>query len=158
MSTQRPRAFSSPACLLHESEARRSLEPDVRIKRIYDPPARGDGLRILVDRLWPRGVTKERAAVHLWAKDLAPSPALRKWFNHEPGRFKQFGTRYRAELAEHESDIEALRARATRRRLTLLFAARDLQVNHAAVLRSAILEAAPTSRRTRPSSPRSRAR
>ena len=72
----------------------------IRVKRVYEKPSRTDGLRILVDRLWPRGLTKERAAVKLWLKDLAPSTELRKWFGHDPAKWKEFESRYRTELRE----------------------------------------------------------
>lgn len=129
-----PRPYSSPACFAHELET-----ADVRIKRVYDPPEPEDGWRVLVDRLWPRGLTKRRAALDAWAKELSPSAALRKWFGHDPRRMTRFAARYRAELQEHETQLHALRARAVRERVTLLYAARDPKINHAAVLRELIL-------------------
>jgi uncharacterized protein YeaO (DUF488 family) len=103
------------------------------IKRIYDPPEPDDGYRALVDRVWPRGVTRERARLDEWAKDLAPSAELRRWFGHEPGRFKEFGVRYRAELVERPEPVTAMRRRAERETVTLLYAARDPRHNHALV-------------------------
>jgi uncharacterized protein YeaO (DUF488 family) len=106
----------------------------IRIKRIYDSPEPGDGYRALVDRVWPRGVTHERARLDEWAKDLAPSAELRRWFGHEPGRFEEFGARYRAELAERSEPVDAMRRRAAREPVTLVYAARDERHNHALVL------------------------
>jgi uncharacterized protein YeaO (DUF488 family) len=137
------KASSSPACYLHEFEAEQASgrAPDVRIKRIYEPATREDGFRVLVDRLWPRGFTKERAALDAWARELAPSPALRKWFGHDPKRMSAFRERYRAELAGHAVELGALRQRAAEQRVTLLYAARDARCNHAAVLEEVIREA-----------------
>src|SRR5262249_15383836 len=103
---KKERAYSSPACTLHE------FEPGLRIKRVYDDPAPTDGFRVLVDRLWPRGLTKKKAALDLWARDMAPSSALRKWFAHDPGRYPEFRRRYRAELRAHGKDLAYLRTRA----------------------------------------------
>lgn len=106
-----------------------------QIKRIYDEPAADDGARVLVDRLWPRGVSKEQAALDLWLKDAAPSPELRVWFDHKPERFAEFSEKYRAELA-HNPAVDELKALATQHSaVTLLYAAKDSAVNHAAVLR-----------------------
>jgi uncharacterized protein YeaO (DUF488 family) len=107
---------------------------DVRTKRIYDPAEPGDGYRILVDRVWPRGVSREAARLDEWAKDLAPTTELRKWFAHDPARFGEFRTRYRAELGERGEEIERLRALARSRSLTILYAARDCDHNNAVVL------------------------
>ena len=112
----------------------------VRTKRIYDPPARGDGYRVLVDRLWPRGVRKAEAALDAWTKDLAPSPELRRWFGHDPERFTQFARRYRAELVTRDDVIRDLFAAAGRRPVTLVYAAADPVHNHAAVLRKHLEE------------------
>jgi uncharacterized protein YeaO (DUF488 family) len=105
----------------------------IEIKRVYDKPLPIDGTRILVDRLWPRGLNKEDAALDHWTKDLAPSSELRKWFDHKPERFEEFGRRYRAEL-RHSPAIDAARAYAKQERMTLLYAARDPTCNHALVL------------------------
>lgn len=107
---------------------------DVQIKRIYEPAAADDGYRVLVDRLWPRGVSRERARLDEWARTLAPSDTLRKWFGHAPERFEEFCSRYRTELAGHGEAIEELRGRAETGRLTLVYAARDPEHNNAAVL------------------------
>jgi len=105
------------------------------IKRIYEPAAREDGLRVLVDRLWPRGVSKESAALDLWLKDVAPTSELRTWFGHEPRRFEDFSARYRAELESNPALDRLLEAARDAKSVTLLYAARDPQCNHAAVLR-----------------------
>lgn len=104
------------------------------IKRIYEPPDDGDGLRVLVDRLWPRGVSKEAAALDMWLKEVAPSTELRTWFGHEPGRFEEFSARYRAELEDNPALDRLLDAARGAEAVTLLYAARDSQRNHAAVL------------------------
>jgi uncharacterized protein YeaO (DUF488 family) len=103
----------------------------VAIKRAYDPPSSQDGTRILVDRLWPRGISKRKAALDGWMKDVAPSPALRQWFGHEPERFKEFAKRYRAELKDNPA-LAALRG--LKGKVTLVYGARDPKVNHAIVL------------------------
>ncbi len=105
----------------------------IAVKRVYDPPSGVDGYRILVDRLWPRGLTKEKAALDLWAKDLAPSPALRKEFNHRPERFAEFTRHYLAELKANPA-VPAFRTELRRPKVTLLFGAHDLVHNHALVL------------------------
>jgi uncharacterized protein YeaO (DUF488 family) len=110
----------------------------VKVKRVYEPPSRTDGLRVLVDRLWPRGLTKERAAVNLWLKDLAPSTELRKWFGHDPTKWKQFQTRYRTELREKKDSIKLLKEKSKERTLTLLFGARDKEHNEALVLKKVL--------------------
>ncbi|MDP9888013.1 DUF488 domain-containing protein [Pseudarthrobacter enclensis] len=106
----------------------------IRIKRIYDPPADDDGFRVLVDRLWPRGMPKEGAAVDLWLKDVAPSTELRKEFNHRPERFADFSDRYRAELGTNPAVETLLELSAGHPRVTLLYAARDTDANNARVL------------------------
>lgn len=112
--------------------------PDVQIKRIYEAPARSDGLRVLVDRLWPRGVSKKAAALDLWVKEVAPSTELRKWFNHDPKRWADFRLRYRRELRKHAKELQALKAHSAKRRITLLFGARDTEHNEAVVLQEAL--------------------
>lgn len=107
---------------------------EIRVKRVYDPVEPGDGTRILVDRLWPRGVSKQAAHMDLWLKDVAPSPALRKWFGHDPARFDEFARRYRAELAADESGVEQLLNLMDSATVTLLYAAHDETHNHAKVL------------------------
>ena len=107
----------------------------IHLKRAYKKPARKDGLRILVERLWPRGLTKQRAAVDLWLKDVAPSSALRKWFAHDPAKWTEFKKRYRRELRDHPEALAELRRLAKRGTVTLVYAARDEQRNSAAVLK-----------------------
>ncbi len=107
----------------------------VQIKRVYDPASPGDGRRILVDRLWPRGVRKEDASIDEWLKDIAPSAELRKWFGHDPARWQDFRDRYRGELKEKTEAVERLRRESQSQTVTLLFAARDAEHNNAVVLR-----------------------
>ena len=115
-------------------------EPDVRLKRAYDPAEPGDGYRVLVDRLWPRGVSKERARLDEWARELAPSTELRTWFGHDPERFAEFERRYRTELAAHSGKLDELRRRARHGTLTLVYAARDEEHNDAVVLAEVLRE------------------
>lgn len=112
---------------------------NVRLKRIYQPATHDDGTRILVDRLWPRGVRKEDASVDVWDKDIAPSPALRNWFGHDPARWLEFRERYADEIRAHQIRVSELRALARNGRITLLFAAHDQSHNHAIVLRDSLL-------------------
>ncbi|MHC5113639.1 MAG: DUF488 domain-containing protein [Planctomycetota bacterium] len=111
----------------------------IRIKRIYDEPSDDDGYRVLVDRLWPRGVRKDAAGLDAWAKGVAPSPELRKTFGHAPERFEEFTELYRAELDDLAHEIETLLADVPGNTLTLLYAARDRQHNHAIVLREYLM-------------------
>ena len=108
-----------------------------KIKRVYDLADRSDGVRVLVDRLWPRGLKKTDARLDSWMKDVAPSPPLRKWFDHEPARFAEFQTRYEAELAGSPALTE-LRKLGRRRAVTLLYGAKDPEINHAVVLLRAL--------------------
>lgn len=112
---------------------------NVRLKRAYEPAAADDGTRVLIDRLWPRGVSKDDAALDLWLKDIAPSTALRKWFGHEPARWAEFQQRYAAEVQQHPEAFGQLRALARQGPVTLVYAARDEQYNDAVVLRSLLL-------------------
>lgn len=107
----------------------------VEIKRVYEPPGGDDGTRVLVDRLWPRGMTRERAAVDLWLKDVAPSPELRKWFGHDPARWKEFRKWYRAELEKNDEPLAILRERLEKGPVTLVYGAKDEEHNGAVVLR-----------------------
>lgn len=111
----------------------------VRIKRVYAEPEADDGERILVDRLWPRGVSRQKAAFAEWMKDVAPSTELRKWFDHKPERWAEFQTRYREELKDNPA-IDDLRKRAASGTVTLLYGSRNTQFNHAAVLADVLLE------------------
>jgi uncharacterized protein YeaO (DUF488 family) len=107
----------------------------IQLKRVYEKPARGDGLRVLVERLWPRGLSKERAAVDLWLKDVAPSPELRKWFGHDPARWVEFQKRYAKELRENKEAVEVLKEKARKGTVTLVYAARDEEHNGALALK-----------------------
>ena len=113
---------------------------NLQLKRAYAPAAPSDGARILVDRLWPRGVSKERADLTEWMKDIAPSTALREWFGHDPARWGEFQARYRAELADHPAALNQIRALAQQGPVTLVYGARDEVHNDAVVLRDLLLE------------------
>jgi uncharacterized protein YeaO (DUF488 family) len=110
----------------------------IQLKRVYEKPSRKDGVRILVDRLWPRGLTKERAAVNLWLKDVAPSTELRKWFAHDPAKWKEFQVRYRKELREKKDALKLLKEKSQDHTVTLVYGARDEQHNEALVLRKIV--------------------
>jgi uncharacterized protein YeaO (DUF488 family) len=107
----------------------------IKIKRAYDPAAAGDGLRILIDRLWPRGMPKEKLKLDSWVRHLAPSNALRKWYQHDPDKFAEFRKRYRAELEAQREGLAELRAAVKGRTVTLLTATKELDLSHATVLR-----------------------
>jgi len=109
------------------------------LKRVYASPGAEDGTRVLVDRLWPRGVSKTRAALDHWTKDVAPSTELRKWFGHDPGRWEEFCDKYREELHHNTEVVGTLHAMAVKGPVTLLFGARDEAHNEAVVLRSFLL-------------------
>lgn len=115
-------------------------ELDIRTKRAYEPADDGDGHRVLIDRLWPRGVSRERARIDEWSKDLAPSGELRRWFGHEPERFEEFRRRYREELAGHSEALDGLRDRARHGTVTIVFGARDEEHSNAAVLAELLRE------------------
>jgi uncharacterized protein YeaO (DUF488 family) len=116
-------------------QERRNNKMKINIKRVYEPPAKDDGKRILVDRLWPRGLTKEKAAIDLWLKDIAPTTELRKWFGHEPDKWQEFQKRYRKELKENKEAVLILKKEAKSKTLTLLYAAKDELHNDAVVLK-----------------------
>ncbi len=107
----------------------------VRIRRIYDEPAAEDGKRILVDRLWPRGIAKDAARLDEWLKEIAPSDELRKWFGHDPARWEEFRERYRQELGTKTEFLNQLRELAGKETVTLLYAAKDEEHNNAVVLK-----------------------
>jgi uncharacterized protein YeaO (DUF488 family) len=107
----------------------------IHLKRVYEKPSKKDGIRVLVERLWPRGLTKERADVDLWLKDVAPSPELRKWFGHDPARWEQFQERYRRELRKQEDAVQLLKQKAKQGSVTLVYAARDEEHNGALALK-----------------------
>jgi uncharacterized protein YeaO (DUF488 family) len=112
---------------------------NVRLKRAYEPAKASDGTRILVDRLWPRGVSKEDAALDQWMKEVAPSTELRKWFGHDPGRWREFCRRYRNELHKNATLLSQLRSLARKSPMTLVYSAHDEVHNDAIVLRDVIL-------------------
>jgi uncharacterized protein YeaO (DUF488 family) len=112
--------------------------PSIRIKRIYDPPSPGDGKRILVDRLWPRGIKKDEARIDEWMKEIAPGDELRKWFGHNPEKWEEFRKRYKAELRDKKELLDKIRSQAEKGTVTLLFAARDVEHNNAVVLKEVL--------------------
>ena len=107
----------------------------IRLKRAYEKPEPTDGTRILVDRLWPRGLTKEKAAIDLWLKELAPSTELRKWFAHDPKKWSAFRGRYRTELKQHSAPLQLIKSKAKEGVVTLIYGARDQEHNEAIILR-----------------------
>jgi uncharacterized protein YeaO (DUF488 family) len=107
----------------------------IQLKRAYERPERGDGTRILVDRLWPRGLTKEKAAIDLWLKGVAPSTELRKWFGHDPRKWRGFRSRYRTELKQRRDQFRLIKRKAEKGTVTLIYGARDQEHNEAVVLK-----------------------
>jgi uncharacterized protein YeaO (DUF488 family) len=118
------------------------MQPEIRVRRIYDDPSSGDGARVLVDRVWPRGVRKDAARLTEWAKDVAPSGELRTWYRHDPTKFGEFRRRYTAELAQPgpHNAVARLRVLSARQPLTLLTATRDIGLSQAAVLADILRE------------------
>lgn len=106
----------------------------MKIKRVYEKPERDDGYRILVDRLWPRGISKASAEIDEWIKEIAPSTELRKWFNHEPEKFSEFKKRYKEELKTHVAELKKIHEISQKKKITLLYSAKDTQYNQAVVL------------------------
>jgi uncharacterized protein YeaO (DUF488 family) len=121
---------------------------DIQMKRVYEPAQRSDGYRILIDRLWPRGVSRERAALDAWEPELAPSTELRTWFGHDPDRFEEFRRRYADELRGQRPRLTELRRRARDGTLTLVFSARDTEHNDAVVLAEVVRRGLPLERDT----------
>jgi len=115
-------------------QAQAGAMADIRIKRVYEPPAKGDGARILVDRIWPRGLSKEKAQLTLWLKEIAPSTGLRKWFGHDPARWAEFQRRYRLELEANGAAVGELREVLKQGPATLLYGAHDEAHNQAVAL------------------------
>ena len=112
---------------------------NVKLKRAYEPPAADDGTRILIDRLWPRGITKERAAIDQWMKDISPSTKLRQWFGHDPSRWDEFRRRYATEVHQYPELLDQLRSLARKGPITLVYSASDEAHNDAVALRHVIL-------------------
>lgn len=110
----------------------------VKVKRVYDPASPGDGRRILVDRLWPRGIRKEDAAIDEWLKDIAPSNELRKWYSHDPAKWGEFRKRYKAELKDKAGVIERLRQESKKRTVTFLYSSKETKLNNAVALKEFI--------------------
>ena len=141
-----PRWMKTPRQQNHDGgrfngmSASQSQKIDIRLKRAYAQPSAGYGVRVLVDRLWPRGVRKSDAAIDLWMKEIAPSPELRRWFGHEPARWEEFKRRYKAELAEKTDLRDELRGIAKRGVLTLVYSASDEAHNQAVVLRDLLTQ------------------
>ena len=121
---------------IHSARAARPRRRvSIAIKRAYDKPSAKDGVRILIDRLWPRGLSKAKLKIDAWPRELTPSTDLRKWYGHEPARFAEFRRRYRAELAEHAKELDAVRTMVKGRSATLITATREVDLSHAAVMR-----------------------
>ena len=114
----------------------RARREKVRLKRVYDEPSEDDGSRILVERLWPRGMTKDRAAIDLWLREIAPSPELRRWFGHDPAKWGEFQRRYRAELDANDGPVRTLRDWIRKGPVTLVYAAKDEERNSAVLLKA----------------------
>jgi uncharacterized protein YeaO (DUF488 family) len=112
----------------------------LRLKRVYEPAAREDGVRVLIDRLWPRGLTKEKAAIDHWMKEIAPSAELRKWFGHDPDRWTEFRSRYMDELRQHVALLDQIRDLAKEGTVTLVFGAHDEEHNDAVVLQEVLVK------------------
>jgi len=125
---------------LEKPKMSRIAQENIRLKRAYEPPTTDDGVRVLVDRLWPRGVKKANAAIDRWLKEIAPSTDLRRWFGHDAVRWGEFRRRYRKELDHHPKEIDELQTLARRRPITLVFAARDELHNEAVVLRDFLFQ------------------
>lgn len=123
-----------------ELDSREGASLKAEIKRVYEEPDHADGTRILVDRLWPRGLSKERAQVDIWLKDIAPSTELRKWFSHDPNKWTEFQTRYRQELKSKSDLLAILREKAAKGPITLLYGAKDEAHNEAEVLQKLLRE------------------
>lgn len=112
----------------------------LRLKRVYEPVSPDDGVRILIDRLWPRGLSKAEAALDEWAKDIAPSTELRQWFGHDPERWPEFQRRYKTELHQHTEELDRIRALVKTHTVTLVYSAHDEEHNDAIVLKDVLLE------------------
>jgi uncharacterized protein YeaO (DUF488 family) len=120
---------------LPATKASEKVKHELKLKRVYEAPHKDDGARILVDRLWPRGLTKEKAKVDLWLKEIAPSTELRKWFGHDPKKWRSFRARYQTELKDHADQLKLLKSKAKEGTVTLIYGARDQEHNEALVLK-----------------------
>jgi uncharacterized protein YeaO (DUF488 family) len=129
--------------------ARQRRRRQVKVRRVYDAPHADDGMRVLIDRLWPRGLSKARAAADLWLKDAAPSDALRRWYGHDPRRWKGFVRKYRAEIGKRDAIRGLLQRMRSRGPLTLLYGSRDTEHNHALLLRDVLDNGDPHAARTK---------
>jgi uncharacterized protein YeaO (DUF488 family) len=127
-----------------------------QLKRVYDEPSPEDGFRVLVERLWPRGIRKDRAQLDQWLKDVAPSPELRKWFNHEPAKWKEFQQRYAEELKDKKDTVQFLKDKSKEGTVTLLYAAHDTEHNGALALKRILERSQKRSGRTQGSHPKTR--
>jgi uncharacterized protein YeaO (DUF488 family) len=112
----------------------------IQLKRVYEKPEPADGTRILVDRLWPRGLTKEKAAIDIWLKNVAPSAELRKWFGHDPKKWRGFRSRYHTELKQRGDQLQLIKSKAKGGRVTLIYGARDQEHNEAVVLKQLLMK------------------
>ncbi len=119
----------------HKYNSKHNLKIKIKIKRAYEKPDKEDGVRILVDRLWPRGLTKEKASIDLWLKDIAPSTDLRKWFGHDPDKWLEFGKRYHYELKKNEEQMSLLKDQMKKGMVTLVYGSKDEEHNEALVLK-----------------------
>jgi len=111
------------------------MKMNIQIKRVYEKPVKEDGQRILVDRLWPRGLTREKASIDFWLKEIAPSTELRKWFAHDPGKWKVFQNRYHLELEDNKDQVSLLKEQLKKGKVTLVYGAKDEEHNEALVLK-----------------------
>lgn len=116
-------------------EVELKMKHELKLKRVYEKPDKADGIRILVDRLWPRGLTKQKATLELWLKEIAPSTELRKWFGHDPKKWRSFRARYQSELKRHPDELKLIKDKASEGTVTLLYGARDQEHNEAIVLK-----------------------
>ncbi|MCC7400540.1 MAG: DUF488 domain-containing protein [Chitinophagaceae bacterium] len=116
------------------------MKEKVSIKRVYEPPEKSDGFRILIDRLWPRGLSKEKAKVDLWLKEIAPSTELRKWFGHDPEKWPVFQKKYSAEIKNNKASLDILRSKIKEKKVTLVYGAKEERYNDAVVLQKLISE------------------
>ncbi len=118
----------------------KKMKGELKTKRVYEPVSEDDGFRVFVERLWPRGISKEKAAIDLWLKDIAPSTELRKWFNHDPGKWSDFKKRYRSEIEGRPQLLDELGERLRKGNVTLLYASREMEYNAASALSGFLMD------------------